>query len=54
LKSFEIQPGEKVFVQKKQSMKDFSTRKHFAGKHQLSIQVNGNILAKKFFDLLVD
>jgi 3-methyladenine DNA glycosylase AlkC len=54
LKSFEIQPGEKVFVQKKQTMKDFSTRKHFAGKHQLSIQVNGNILAKKFFDLLVD
>lgn len=54
LKTFDIHPGEKVMIQKKQTMKDFSTRKHFAGKHQLSIQVNGNILAKKFFDLQVD
>lgn len=54
LKTFDIHPGEKLMIQKKQTMKDFSTRKHFAGKHQLSIQVNGKILAKKIFDLQVD
>lgn len=53
LKAFEIHPGEKVVLHKKQIIKDFSTRKHFAGKHHVSIQVNGIVLAKKSFDLII-
>lgn len=42
-----------VHITKKQVMKDFTTRKHFAGIHQLEIQVNGKIYGKKEFHLSV-
>lgn len=40
-----FQPEEPVTIQRKQSFKNFTTRKHFAGKHYLSILVNGKKLA---------
>jgi 3-methyladenine DNA glycosylase AlkC len=42
-------PGEPVTIQRKQSFKNFTTRKHFKGKHYLSILANGKKLAAKEF-----
>lgn len=38
-------PGEKFAIHRKQSFKNFTTRKHFRGKHFLSIIANGKKLA---------
>jgi 3-methyladenine DNA glycosylase AlkC len=42
-------PGKPVTVQRKQSFKNFTTRKHFRGKHCLSILANGKKLAATEF-----
>jgi 3-methyladenine DNA glycosylase AlkC len=42
-------PGEKALINRKQSFKDFTTRKHFKGKHYLSILANGKKLATTEF-----
>lgn len=53
-----FQLAEKNFIpgthtqRKKQTMADLSTRKHYPGKHQLAIVVNGKELAATTFDLL--
>jgi 3-methyladenine DNA glycosylase AlkC len=38
-------------IRKRQTIRDFSTRKHYPGSHRLEIQVNGRILARTRFDL---
>ncbi len=43
LKELVLAPGQEVFISKKQKLVDFTTRKHYPGKHKLSIQVNGKI-----------
>lgn len=53
LKELELKPKEKISVNKKQMMKDFTTRKHFAGEHLLEIQVNGKVYGKQKFNLSV-
>jgi len=42
-------PGQRVTIQRKQSFKDFTTRKHFPGKHRLSILANGKKIAATEF-----
>jgi 3-methyladenine DNA glycosylase AlkC len=42
-------PGETVNIRRKQSFKDFTTRKHFKGKHNITIFANGKKLASKEF-----
>jgi len=42
-------PGQKVTIERKRSFRDLTTRKHFAGKHLLSILANGKKLAAKEF-----
>lgn len=42
-------PGVRVNIQRKQSFKNFTTRKHFKGKHHLTILVNGKKLGAKEF-----
>lgn len=51
LKEFELQPKEKITITKKQLIKDFSTRKHFAGTHFLELQINGTVLDRLTFEL---
>ncbi|MDX2174790.1 MAG: DNA alkylation repair protein [Bacteroidota bacterium] len=51
LKEFELKPREKIRITKKQLIKDFTTRKHFAGEHFLELQINGNVLDKLTFEL---
>lgn len=41
--------GKAVKIQKKQRFTDFTTRKHYPGKHYISIIVNGKECAKKSF-----
>lgn len=53
LKEVELKPKEKLSISKSQVFKDFTTRKHFAGKHELDIQVNGKILFKSDFTILI-
>ena len=53
LKEMTLLPAQTAHVSKKQVMKDFTTRKHFSGVHELAIQVNGKILVKTHFKLLV-
>jgi 3-methyladenine DNA glycosylase AlkC len=51
LKELVLKPKQKITVSKKQVFKDFTTRKHFMGKHKVEIQVNGKIMDKKDFNL---
>ncbi|MBC9932967.1 DNA alkylation repair protein [Chitinophaga qingshengii] len=53
LKEVVLQPGEKLTFSKKQVFKDMTTRKHHAGKHLISIQVNGKIYGEQAFQLKI-
>jgi 3-methyladenine DNA glycosylase AlkC len=52
LKELELKPKQKVQLSKSQVFKDFSTRKHFKGKHLIQIHVNGKVLAQAEFELV--
>jgi 3-methyladenine DNA glycosylase AlkC len=51
LKEIELKPGEVLPILKTQRFQDFTTRKHFAGKHKLEIVVNGEVVKKSAFDV---
>jgi 3-methyladenine DNA glycosylase AlkC len=51
LKELELQAGQKVLVSKRQVFKDFTTRKHYAGKHFIEIMINGKMMKKAAFRL---
>ena len=51
LKDFELSSGSDATVLKKISFKKVTTRKHYSGKHFLSLQINGKIFAEKEFFL---
>ena len=46
-----LAPGAKVSLAKNQVIRDFTTRRHYAGRHRVEIQVNGRRLASGHFDL---
>lgn len=54
LKKVELSPQEEIMVSKSQSFKAITTRVYYPGKHTLSIQINGKIVAQKTFKLLKD
>jgi hypothetical protein len=43
--------GEEV-VRRKQVIKDFTTRKHFVGRHGVRVMVNGELLSNAAFDIV--
>jgi 3-methyladenine DNA glycosylase AlkC len=53
LKELELASKNTEHLKKKQVFKDFTTRKHFAGKHLLEIQVNGKRLIQSAFELIL-
>lgn len=53
LKELHLNAKERVSISKKQVFKDFTTRKHEKGQHAIEIQVNGKILARQVFYLVV-
>lgn len=53
LKDVNLKPNESLLFLKTQTFKDFTTRKHFGGKHLLEIQVNGKKFGKMEFDIVI-
>lgn len=53
LKTVELDAREQMKIEKRQVVKDFSTRKHFSGKHLVELLVNGKVMAKASFLLTV-
>jgi 3-methyladenine DNA glycosylase AlkC len=51
LKTLELGPGARELVSRKQTIRDFSTRTHYAGKHEVEILVNGQVLGRASFTL---
>ena len=51
LKDLVLMPGETVHISKSHSFKEFTTRKHYSGKHAVEIMVNGKSFGKKEFVL---
>jgi 3-methyladenine DNA glycosylase AlkC len=53
LKELDLKPKQTISIPKKQRFQDFTTRKHYSGKHSVEIMVNGKSLMKKQFELIV-
>jgi 3-methyladenine DNA glycosylase AlkC len=51
LKLLTLGAGESVSITRVQSIRDFTTRVHYAGRHEVDVMVNGAVLARAFFDL---
>jgi len=45
--------GGRLRLEKRQTLRDFTTRKHFPGRHRVELQVNGCRVAEAGFDLLI-
>lgn len=50
----DLAPGETLALTKRQTIRDFSTRRHHAGRHRVELQINGRRLAETAFTLSVD
>jgi 3-methyladenine DNA glycosylase AlkC len=48
----EIPAGEVLTLTKRQTIRDFTTRKHFPGRHEIELQINGQRVARTAFFLL--
>lgn len=50
-KELRMAPGEKTSLSRSQQIRDFTTRRHYAGRHVVDILVNGEKLASEAFQL---
>ena len=53
LKELSLVSGGEVEISKKHLFKDFSTRKHYAGRHRITVMVNGVSKVERAFDLVL-
>ena len=53
-KTFDLAAGEAVALRINQTIRDFSTRRHHPGRHNVELIVNGQTMATCEFDLLAD
>ncbi len=51
-KELELGPSETVSLEKRQTIRDFTTRKHYPGQHRVEVQVNGARLAEGAFGVM--
>lgn len=51
-KELDLAPGRSVSLEKRQTLRDFTTRKHYPGRHRVELQVNGERLAESEFRLV--
>jgi 3-methyladenine DNA glycosylase AlkC len=51
IKELELAPGQSEFISRHQRFSDFTTRKHYPGKHLLRILVNGKAMAEGVFSV---
>jgi len=49
--ALELAPGESVELTKRQTIRDFTTRRHHPGRHRVELQINGRRLAETAFTL---
>lgn len=47
----EVAPGATLTLTKRQTIRDFSTRRHYAGRHPVDLQINGRLVASDAFTL---
>jgi len=52
LKTITLPPGGQVALSKKIRLEEFSTRKHYAGRHEVAVQMNGRSTSIGSFELL--
>lgn len=50
--TIELAPGQTITLTKRQTIRDFSTRRHHPGRHRVELQVNGLRLAETAFTLV--
>lgn len=53
LKELELKPKQTIHISKAHRFQDFTTRKHYSGKHNIEIMINGKVYSKKEFMLIV-
>ncbi|MDP2386170.1 MAG: hypothetical protein Q8M29_07350 [Bacteroidota bacterium] len=51
LKELNLLPGKTEHITKQQVLKDFTVRKHHAGKHKVEVMVNGRVMGSTTFQL---
>jgi 3-methyladenine DNA glycosylase AlkC len=51
LKELTLESAQRVSIERSQSIRDFTTRVHYSGRHEVEILVNGLSLARGFFEL---
>jgi len=51
-KALDLSPGQTVTLEKNQRIQDFTTRKHFPGKHRVDVMANGRVVAESSFALI--
>jgi len=51
LKALSLPGGQRVSVRRSQHIRDFTTRTHYPGRHEVELVVNGRRMASGFFDL---
>lgn len=54
LKEFTLGAGEAVVLARSQSIRDFTTRVHYPGRHLVEVMVNGERMAEASFDIVSD
>jgi hypothetical protein len=52
-KEASLAPGESLVLLKRQTVRDFTTRKHHPGEHRVELMVNGEIVAEGAFHLSI-
>ncbi|UST72378.1 DNA alkylation repair protein [Pseudomonas siliginis] len=53
LKTVELPGFGVALVQRRQVIKDFTTRKHFAGRHGVQVMINGKVVGSAGFEVLI-
>jgi len=51
LKELTLEGAQRVSIERSQSIRDFTTRVHYPGRHEVEILINGQSLARGFFEL---
>ncbi|MDB6154540.1 MAG: alkylation repair enzyme [Chthoniobacteraceae bacterium] len=51
LKEFTLGPGESLSIARTQNIRDFTTRIHHPGRHEVEVVINGKSVARDFFEL---
>ncbi|WP_296183553.1 DNA alkylation repair protein [Pseudomonas sp. UBA1879] len=51
LKTLALAPGESVTLRREQQVRNFTTRVHYAGRHEVDLLINGECLGRSGFDL---